>query len=89
MDSWQIITQDKRKKQNVIWASGNGKEEFLRFMQYALDNMSNPEKLILLNPRNGVAYDAYAMAVGLYGMRKRTHDERMNDVQTWHYQMQV
>lgn len=84
MADWQIITQDKRKKQNVIWASGNSKEDFLRFMQYALDSMSNPEKLILLNPQNGVTYDAYAVATLLYGMRKRTHDERMNDVQTWH-----
>ena len=84
MADWQIITQDKRKKQNTVWASGNDKEAFLRFMQYALDSMSNPEKLILLNPQNGVTYDAYAVATLLYGMRKRTFNERMDNVQTWH-----
>ena len=78
MSDWKIITQDKRKKENVVWASGDGKEEFLRFMQYAIDNMARPEKLILLNPMNGVTYDAYAIATNLCGLRKRTHEERMN-----------
>jgi hypothetical protein len=77
MDSWQIITQDKRKKENVVWASGTSKEEFTSFMQYAIDSMSNPEKLILLNQQNGVTYDAYAIATNLCGIRKRTFVERM------------
>ena len=81
MTDWQIITEGA--KQTTVWASGSDKESFLRFMQYAIDSMTNPEKLILLNPRNGVTYDAYAIATQHYGMRKRTFDERMNNVQTW------
>ena len=83
MENWKVITQDKARKQNIVWASGVGLKRFLSFMQYAIDNCSRVEEFTLINPRNGNTYDAYMMATMLYGVRKRTFDERMNNVQTY------
>ena len=83
MEEWKVIMQNRKAREETVYASGETVEKFLEFMQYAIDNMSDPEKLLLLNPRNGVTYDAYAIATEHYGMRKRTFSERMDNVKTY------
>ena len=79
----KIITQEDGK--TTVWADIVTADEFQGFMQYIIDGCDNPEKFILLNPDNGVTYDAYKMATLLYGIRKRTFTERMRNAQAPDY----
>lgn len=83
MIGFKIYFQDHKKKENVVMCRGNCDEDFFGFMQYAIDNMYHPEKLILENEESGVTYDAYRLATERYGMRKRTFDERMAGITTY------
>lgn len=51
-------------------------------MQYILDNMNNPEKFMIIDTRNDLVYGARCIAIQQYGMRKRTFEERMDNVRT-------
>lgn len=82
MTEFVIYKQDHKKKENVVMCRGNCDRDFLEFMQYALDNMSDPETLILENLKTHVTYDAYRIATEHFDMRKRTFDERMAGTMT-------
>ena len=51
-------------------------------MQYILDGCDKPEDYLLWDIDNDKVYNAYQIAIQVFGMRKRTFDERMNDIQT-------
>lgn len=84
MTEFVIYIPNEREKVNSVFTRGTTKLDFLEFMQYAIDNMTTPEKLILENLDNHVTYDAYRIATEHYGMRKRTPAERLNNVTTYH-----
>ena len=83
-EAW-IITVDNKEKKNVIWIklSAYDKERFLSFMQYAIDSIPESKDFLLYNPDSGLCYDAYKYATEVYHIRKRTFNERMEDVKTW------
>ena len=51
-------------------------------MQYILDNMDNPKDFMLVDIKKNLVYDMYKVATEMYEMRKRTFEERMNNVYT-------
>lgn len=51
-------------------------------MQYILDGYNKSEDFLLWDTNNDKVYNAYQIATEVYGMRKRTFDERMNNIQT-------
>lgn len=44
--------------------------------------MNEPEKFMIIDTSNDLVYGAYCIATKQYEMRKRTFEERMNNVQT-------
>jgi len=74
---FRIISLNHKLKENTVWFTGTTTEDFIQFMQYAIDGMSNPEILILENIENGVTYDAYKIAINMYGLKKRTLTEKL------------
>ena len=82
MQTGRIITREA-PGQYAIWATFTDKISFLNFMQYLIDSSEKPERFILQNVENGLCYDAYRIATELYHIRKRTFDERLNDVKTY------
>lgn len=77
---FRIISLNHKLRENTVWFTGATVDDFKQFMQYAIDGMNNPECLILENIDNGLTYDAYRIAIELYGMKKRTFDEKMKGV---------
>ena len=51
-------------------------------MQYTLDNANNPEEFWILDVEEDIAFKMCDIAKNQFQMRKRTFDERMNDIQT-------
>lgn len=74
---FRIISLNYKRRENTVWFTGVTKEDFIQFMQYAIDGMNNPKMLILENIETGVTYDAYKIATELYGLKKRTFAEKM------------
>lgn len=80
MQKVQFVTEEKDKV--VVWCETNSLIVFRNFMQYVLDNMKDPKKFMIIDTRNDLVYDMYSISTKQYEMRKRTFEERMNDVQT-------
>ena len=80
MQTVKFVTKDKDKI--TVWCTTNQLSYFRDFMQYVLDNMNNPKKFMIADMKNGLVYDMYRVATEMYGMRKRTFEERMNNTQT-------
>lgn len=76
----KFVTVEKDKV--IVWCETNSVVVFRDFMQYVLDNMNNPEDFMFIDTRNGLVYGMNCIATQQYKMRKRTFEERMNDVQT-------
>jgi hypothetical protein len=74
---FRIISLNYKRRENTVWCTGETTEDFKVFMQYAIDGMNNPEILILENIETGVTYDAFKIATELYGIKKRTFEEKM------------
>ena len=74
---FRIISLNYKRRENTVWCTGETTDDFKAFMQYAIDGMNNPEILILENVENGVTYDAYKIATELYGIKKRSFEERI------------
>lgn len=69
-------------KKVVCWCTTNTLKGFRDFMQYMLDDLLCPEKFMIWDIEKDLVYDAFKIATEQYGMRKRTFDERINDIQT-------
>lgn len=74
---FRIISLNYKRRENTVWYTGETTDDFKEFMQYAIDGMNNPEILILENIETGVTYDAFKIATELYGIKKRTFEEKM------------
>lgn len=80
MQTVKFVTVEKDKV--VVWCETNSIIIFRDFMQYVLDTMNNPEDFMIIDTRNDLVYGMHCIATKQYKMRKRTFEERMNDVQT-------
>mgnify|MGYP000038989877 FL=1 len=80
MQTVKFVTVEKDKV--MVWCTTNSIIVFRDFMQYVLDTMNNPEDFMIIDTRNDLVYGMRCIATKQYKMRKRTFEERMNDVQT-------
>ena len=80
MQTFKFVTMDDKKV--YCWCTTNTLKIYRDFMQYILDGFILPEKFLLWDVKNDKVYNAYQVATEVYEMRKRTFDERMNDIQT-------
>ena len=80
MQKVKFVTEEQDKI--VVWCETNSIIVFRDFMQYILDYMNEPEKFMIIDTSNDLVYGAYCIATKQYEMRKRTFEERMNNVQT-------
>ena len=80
MQKVKFVTEEQDKI--VVWCETNSIIVYRDFMQYILDNMNEPEKFMIIDTSNDLVYGAYCIATKQYEMRKRTFEERMNNVQT-------
>lgn len=72
-------------KQHVCWFTTNTQEGFRNIMQYILDSCSSPKEFYILNTDTNQVYHLPDVAKH-YGMRKRTFEERMNNIPTGNFE---
>ena len=83
MQLMEFVTRDSKDKNTIlVWCTTNTLIMFRDFMQYVLDNVKNPKDFMIIDRENHFVYDMYKVATEMYGMRKRTFEERMNGVCT-------
>lgn len=80
MQTIQFVTKENDKE--ICWCTTNELITFRNFMQYVLDSMNNPHDFMIIDTEKNIVYDFYRVAMEIYGMRKRTFEERMNGIQT-------
>ncbi len=80
MQTFKFVTMDDKKV--YCWCTTNTLKIYRDFMQYILDGFILPEKFLLWDVKNDKVYNAYQVATEVYEMRKRTFEEKMNDIQT-------
>lgn len=80
MQKVRFVTEEKDKV--IVWCETDSIIVFRDFMQYILDSMNDPKKFMFIDTRNDLVYGAHCIATQQYKMRKRTFEERMNNVQT-------
>ncbi len=83
MTRWAVITLRDQigngRRINTLWARGEGEEKLREVVQYFLDSAS-PEAVgqyLIMNLDTGVTYDLAGVAVHVWGMHRRSFDERM------------
>ena len=79
----KIVTIDKEKNKVIVWCTTNLEKLFFDFMQYILDSLSRPEDFLIWDVKADQVYSMYGIATKQFGMRKRTFEERMSNVQTY------
>ena len=85
MQTMMFITFDdkpKGERKYTLWCQTNDVRMFRDFMQFVLDGCSRPEEYVIYDKDNNAAYNFMDIAVKVFEMRKRTFDERMNNIQT-------
>lgn len=76
----KFVTIDKDRL--LCWCTTNDLKTFRDFMQYILDGTNDPRQFMIVDVDKDLVYDMYRVATEMYGMRKRTFDERMKNIQT-------
>lgn len=82
MRTIKIITKEDPSEKYQCWCTTNNPKFYIEFIQYILDSANNPEIFIIWDVIGNHFYDLYEIATKHYGMRKRTFEERMNNVVT-------
>jgi hypothetical protein len=83
MQLMKFVTRDTKDKNKIlVWCTTNRLITFRDFMQYVLDNVKNPKDFMIVDTEKDLVYDMYKVATEMYGMKKRTFEERMNGVAT-------
>jgi hypothetical protein len=72
----------KEKDEVIVWCTTNRLVTFRDFMQYVLDSMDKPKDFMIVDMKKDFVYDMYKVATEIYGMRKRTFEERLNGTYT-------
>ena len=78
----KIGTANKEKQEFTVWSTVYTLKALIDFMQYALDNFDNLEKFWILDVEEDVAFKMCDIAKNQFQMRKRTLEERLDDIQT-------
>lgn len=78
----KIGTANKEKQEFTVWSIVYTLKALIDFMQYTLDNTNNPEDFWILDVEENVAFGMYDIAKNQFQMRKRTLEERLDNVQT-------
>ena len=78
----KIGVANKEKQEFTVWSIVYTLKALIEFMQYTLDNANNPEEFWILDVEEDIAFKMCDIAKNQFQMRKRTFDERMNDIQT-------
>lgn len=81
MQTIKVISKTENCK-TLVWCTTNDRTKLFEFIQYVLDDLHNPKDFVLWDTRNKVSCNLYDFATNKYEMRKRTFEERMNDVAT-------
>lgn len=81
MQTMKFVTKNKNEG-FTCWCTTNTLKGFRDFLQYMLDSMRNPEEFMIIDIKKDLVYDAYRVATEMYGMRKRTLEERLQEMQT-------
>ena len=80
MQTVKFVTEENEKI--IVWCITNTLTGFSNFLQYNLDNTNTPEDFYMIDVEKDLVYSAYQIATKMYNMRKRTFEERMEDIQT-------
>lgn len=78
----KIGMMNKEKREFTIWSTVYTLKALIDFMQYVLDDLNNPEEFWILDVEEDVAFKMYDIAKNQFQMRKRTLEERLDDIQT-------
>ena len=82
MQTMKFVTKEVNGNGFVCWCTTNTLKGFRDFMQYILDSTKNPKEFMLVDTSKDLVYDAYRVATEQYGMKKRTLEERLQEIQT-------
>lgn len=80
MQTVKFVTTDKEKV--YVWCTTNTLTGFRNFLQYILDSSNTLEEFYMIDIEKDLVYSAYRIATEMYHMRKRTFEERMENIQT-------
>lgn len=80
MQTVKFVTTDDKKV--YVWYTTNVLSMFRDFLQYILDSSDTPEDFYIIDVEKDRVYSAYRVAREMYNMRKRTFEERMDNIQT-------
>lgn len=78
----QFISKDKETGKYTLWGTATNETQFFALCQYFLDSISGLEDFIIRDCVSGRCYDFLGITTKVLGMRKRTFNERMNNVIT-------
>ena len=76
-----LLDHEKQTKSRIGIADND--PGVLEICQYLIDGMGDLEQVALYSPEKD-AYFSTAKLIELTGLRKRTFDERMRNVPSWH-----
>lgn len=69
----------------VVWCTTNELSVYRDFLQYILDSCNNPTTFLVVSKETHKVYNAYHLATRIYRMRRRTFEERMDNIQTGNF----
>lgn len=78
----KVGNANKEKREFTIWSTVYTLRALIDFMQYVLDDLDNPEEFWILDVEENVAFKMCDIAKNQFQMRKRTLEERLDDIQT-------
>ena len=78
----KVGNANKEKREFAVWSTVYTLKALIDFMQYVLDNLNNPEEFWILDVEDNVAFKMCDIAKNQFQMRKRTLEERLDDIQT-------
>lgn len=80
MQTVKFVTTDDEKV--YVWCTTDTLSMFKDFLQYILDSSNTPEDFYIIDVEKDLVYSAYRVATEMYNMRKRSFEERMDNIQT-------
>lgn len=78
----KVGNANKEKREFTVWSTVYTLKALIDFMQYVIDNLNNPEEFWILDVEEDVAFKMCDIAKNQFQMRKRTLEERLDDIQT-------
>ena len=83
MTGFKIVSRDEKNKRLVVWTDAITSPAAMQTTcQYFLDNIEGLEDFMIMNLRcNGLFYDFLGVTKN-HGMRKRTYEEKKNNILT-------